>query len=141
MFGYRSFLVIGNGAAADIASLISGGYEILNCVSSIEQGIDDRGKATTRVHGGTFDITLSQLPPKPIVEWALDSRKYMDGAIITVDAENVPIKKTLFENATCTALDINYMQQGSGYIATKLIIQAEIVNYGYGISLDNEWAS
>jgi len=140
MFGHRHFLVIGGGAA-DIVSLISGGYEIFDCNYSIEQGIDDRGKATTRVHGGTFDITLSQLPPKQIVEWAFDSRKYMDGMIVTVDAENVPVEKVLFENARCTDFDINFLQQGSGYIATKFIINAEIIDLGDGIFLDNEWSN
>jgi hypothetical protein len=139
MFGHRSFLVLGGGGPADIVSLIKGGYEILDCVYSLEQGIDERGKATTRVYGGSFDITLSQLPPRPIVEWVLNSRKYSDGAVIVLDEQNTPVSKILFEHATCTCFDINYMQQGSGYVATKLLIQAERVIFDDGIEFNNEW--
>ncbi|MDR3057995.1 MAG: type VI secretion system needle protein Hcp [Prevotella sp.] len=101
--------------------------------------MDARGKATTRVYGGSFDITLSQLPPFPIVEWALNSRKYMDGTIVVLDEENIPVSKVLFEHAACTCFDINYMQEGSGYVATKLLIQAEKIIVGDGIDFDNEW--
>ena len=43
MFGHRSFLVIGGGAA-DILSLVKGGYEILDCNFAFEQGVDARRK-------------------------------------------------------------------------------------------------
>jgi hypothetical protein len=57
MFGHRSFLIIGGGSPADIKSLISGGYEILDCNFDFHQGIDRKGKATTRVYIGTFGLT------------------------------------------------------------------------------------
>ena len=66
MFGHRSFLLLGDGAA-DIVSLIKGGFEISNCHFAFEQGVDDRGKASTKVFGGTLHLTLSQLPPLNII--------------------------------------------------------------------------
>ena len=45
MFSHRTFLVIGGGAA-DILSLIGGGYEILDCNFAFDQGIDERGNPT-----------------------------------------------------------------------------------------------
>ncbi|GHV52092.1 hypothetical protein FACS1894181_14880 [Bacteroidia bacterium] len=56
------------GGAADIKSLTNGGYEILDCNFEFQQGIDDKGKATTRVYGGTINLTISQLPSKDIIE-------------------------------------------------------------------------
>jgi len=138
MFGHRSFLVIGGGSA-DLLSLIKGGYEILDCHFSFEQGIDNSGKAATGVHGGTIYVTLSQLPPEPIIEWALQSRKYNDGMIVILDAENTPLEKILFQNAACIRFELDYTQKGEGYSATKLIIQAEIVTVGDGIEFMNEW--
>jgi hypothetical protein len=44
MFGNRSFSVIGGGAVV-IMSLIRGGYEILDCRYSFEQGIDKKGRS------------------------------------------------------------------------------------------------
>ena len=139
MFGHRSFLVIGGGAA-DILSLAKGGYEILDCNFSFEQGVDDRGKATTRVHGGTIYVSISQLPPQPVIEWALDSRKYNSGMIVMLSAENIPVEKILFQNTACVGMDLNYTQKGDSYATTKLTLQAETVIVGNGIDFTNEWA-
>jgi len=125
--------------AADIKSLIGGGYEILDCNFSFQQGIDPTGKATTKVSSGSLQITLSQLPPIDIIEWALDSRKYTDGVIVMLDAENIPVEKILFKNATCIHFGIDYTQKGEAYTHTKLIVQAERLLVGNGIDFENEW--
>lgn len=138
MFGHRSFLVLG-GEASDIVSLVNGGLEILECNFSFQQGVDDKGKATTRVLGGTISIILSQLPPAEIVEWALNSRKYKDGTIIMLDEENMPVEKIAFEQAACVHFDLNYMQKGDSYASTSLIIQASRLIVGNGVDFLNEW--
>jgi len=139
MFSNRSFLVLGAGAAADILSLVKGGYEILEFNFAFEQGVDERGKATTRVHAGTIQLTLSQLPPQPIIEWALESRKYNDGMIVLLDAENIPTEKIIFQNTACVGMDLNYTQKGDSYATTKLTLQAETLIVGNGIDFMNEW--
>ncbi|MCL1932585.1 MAG: type VI secretion system needle protein Hcp [Candidatus Azobacteroides sp.] len=138
MFGSRSFLVLG-GSAADIVSLVKGGYEIADCQFSFEQGIDVRGKATTRVYCGIMRITLSQLPPKVITEWALNSKRYHDGAIIVLDAENMPLEKTLFEKAACIGFKIESSKSGEEYANTEITLQAKKIIVGNGIEFENEW--
>lgn len=138
MFGHRSFLMLGGGAA-DIKSLMEGGYEILECNFSFKQGVDMNGKATTKVHGGTLSITLPQLPSKDIIEWALQSRKYVDGCVVLTDAENIPVEKIQFQQASCIDMEINYMQTGDSYAATKLIVQAGRLVVGEGVDFENEW--
>ena len=139
MHGNRSFLIIGAGAAADIVSLVRGGYEILDCHFSFEQGIDSSGKATTRVYCGIMRITLSQLPPKVITEWALNSKRYHDGAIIVLDAENMPLEKVLFEKAACINFKVDYSQSGEEYTNTEITLQAKKIIVGNGIEFENEW--
>lgn len=138
MFGHRAFLVLGGGAA-DIVSLIKGGLEISNCNFSFQQGIDDRGKATTRVHGGTINISLSQLPSSDILEWGIQSHSYKNGVIVVLDAENLPIEKVIFENAACVDFEVDYIQSGDSYVSTCLTIQAEVIIVGNGIDFFNEW--
>lgn len=140
MFGHRSFLVLGGGAA-DIVSLVKGGLEILDCNFSFRQGVDQKGKATTKVHGGVISVTLSQLPPQNIIAWGLNSRKYEDGAIILLDNENMPIQKILFENAACVEFEIDYTHKDDSYSMTKLVIHAERLVVGNGIDFDNEWSN
>ena len=139
MFGHRSFLMLGGGGASSIMSLIKGGYEILDCNYSFNQGVDDKGRVSTRVYGGVISVALSQLPPDPIIEWALQSRKYLDGVIALVDAENNPLEKLIFSQAACVDMEVNYIQTGDSYIATKLTILAEKLVVGDGIDFDNEW--
>ncbi|MEN9919314.1 MAG: hypothetical protein RL662_1750 [Bacteroidota bacterium] len=138
MFTHRSFLVLGGGAA-DIVSLAKGGHELLHCSYSFQQGVDDRGKATTRVYGGNIQATLSQLPPKEITAWALDSRKYQDGMIVILNNENVPVQKIIFENAACVALNLDYIQSNESYITSKITIVTEVLIVGNGIDFLNEW--
>jgi hypothetical protein len=139
MFGHRSFLKIGDTSASNILSLISGGYEILDCNYSFNQGVDNKGRATTRVYGGIINVTISQLPPDPIIEWALQPRKYLDGIIALVNAENVPLEKLIFKQAACVDMEVNFTQTGSSYMSTKLIIQTQKLVVGDGIDFDNEW--
>jgi len=138
MYGHRSFLVLGGGAA-DILSLIKGGYEILDCTYSFHQQTDDKGKITTKVFGGNINLLLSQLPPIEIIEWGINSRKYNDGCIVMVDENNIPVEKILFKEASCSFFEIKYVQTGDSYSTTRLIIHAGKLMVGDGIEFENEW--
>lgn len=139
MFGHRSFLVLGAGGAADIVSLIKGGYEIIDCEYSFNQGVDAKGRVSTKVHGGSLSIVLSQLPPQPIIEWGIKPRKYMDGMIVVVDAENIPLEKIFFQQAKCVDMEVDYTQTGNSYTSTKLLLQAAKLVVGEGVDFENEW--
>lgn len=139
MHGFRSFLMIGDTGAADIVSLVQGGPEVIDCNFNFHQDTDDKGKATTRTQSGSLNITISQLPPQNIIEWALNPRKYSDGVVIMLDAENIPLEKIFFFNATCINLELNYTQKGQSYASTKLIVQAEKLVVGGGIDFNNDW--
>jgi hypothetical protein len=60
MLGHRSFLFLGGGAA-DILSLIKGGYEVADFEYSFNQPINRMGRASGSVQGGTISMTLSQM--------------------------------------------------------------------------------
>lgn len=139
MFGHRSFLILGGESAADIMSLIKGGYEISKCNFEFQQGTDSKGKISTRVFGGTISIVMPQLPPQPIVEWAIQPRKYNDGMIVLVDAENIPLEKIFFKNAACIGFDMDFVQQDESYSTTSIVIHAEKMIVGDGMDFDSEW--
>jgi hypothetical protein len=138
MFGNKSFLVLGD-SASDIASLIKGGYEILSFNFLFRQGVDRRGKVSTRVYGEDINVTLSQLPPKCITEWGIKSKEYRDGMIVTLDNENIPIEKIIFQRAACIGFEVDYTQSGNSYASTKIVIRAEKLIVGNDIDFDNEW--
>jgi hypothetical protein len=139
MHGNRSFLMLGGDAPADIKSLTEGGYELANYRFSLQQGIDRKGKATTRVYGGQIHLLLTQMPPKDIMQWGLASRMRKDGAVILLDYDNVPVEKVIFNNAICSEFEFDYVLDGSGYCQTRMAIQAEIIILEAGVTIDNEW--
>lgn len=140
MFSHHSFLILGADSPADILSLLKGGLEVSDFSFSFQQGVDDRGKVTTRVYAGTISLTLSQLPNQTITEWSLNSRKKLSGMVVMLNDENIPIEKIIFENGVCTYLDISYTQTGKSYISTKIMIEAETLIVGNGINYDSEWS-
>ena len=139
MFGHRSFLVLGADGASDLVSLLKSGYEVKDCEYSFQQGVDAKGRVSTRVLGGVLHISLAQLPPQPIIDWALQPKKYQDGMIVLVDAENVPLEKIFFKEATCVDMKVQYVQTGETYMSTALIIQTSRLIVGDGVTFENEW--
>jgi len=140
MFSHKSYLKLGDFSGTDILSLLKSGYEVANCEFSFQQGIDDTGKASTEVFGGTLSLTLPMLPPNDIIDWALDSLKYKKGVIVVLDEHNIPQEKIMFENAACINMSIDYTQKGESYTFTKVTLQAQKLMFGSGnIDFDNNW--
>ena len=139
MFGNRSFLILGSAEGSNILDLMKGGFEIMDCSFSFNQGIDNKGKASTDVRGGIISLLLSQLPPKEIIEWGLNPRRYLDGSIVLLDGENLPIEKIIFTNTACVGMSISYAQGGSSYACTRLIIHAEKIQVGNNVDFENKW--
>jgi len=139
MYGHRSFLILGGENATDLINLIQKGYEISKCYFEFQQGTDKKGKISTRVFAGTIKIVLAQLPPQPIVEWAIQPRKYNDGMIVLVDAENIPLEKIFFKNAACIGFDMDFVQQNESYSTTSIVIHAEKMTVGDGMDFNSEW--
>lgn len=138
MFGHRSFLVLGSDAS-DLMSLMKGGYELLESEFYFEQGIDDKGKVSTRTFGGTIFAVIPQLPPDAIIEWGLKARDFKDGMLVTLNNENLPVEKVVFQHAACIELDVDYKQTGDSYAITRITIQAENMVVGDTVTFSNEW--
>lgn len=139
MFTHQCFLKLGEVSGLDFTSLVTSGYELTNCKFSFSQDIDDTGKACTEVLGGTISFTLAQLPPDTIVDWALDPRKYKNGAIVTLGHNEIPQEKIFFENAACIDFSIEYTETGDAYMQTQVTIQAEFLTFDTGLTFSNNW--
>lgn len=138
MFGHRVFLRIGELSDSSLGGLYKEGYELLNCDYSFSQGVDQKGQAQTAVRGGTIHLALPTLPSDEIVSWALSFRKYNNGVLVICDADNVALEKVYFKEAACVNMEISYAQEGSGYIATTLTLQAKEIQVGT-VKLENRW--
>ena len=138
MFGYTVFLKIGNLGATALTDLYRESYELIGCEYGFSQGVDIKGQAQTEVKGGKFYVTYPNVPNRDMIQWMLDARKYQNGAIVICDNEGATLEKVIFENATCVSMEIVYVRQGKGYIATKLNIQAQKLVLGTE-DFENDW--
>lgn len=138
MFGHKSFLRIGALSDSSILGLYKDSYELESCNFAFSQGVDVNGKPQTEVRGGTIFLTYGGLPQQDLLRWMLGSTKYEDGAIVVCDDNNEPLEKIFFEQAACVGLEIDYVQQGTGYIQTKVTLQARKIKVGE-TTLENRW--
>lgn len=138
MFGHKSFLRIGALNDSSILGLYKDSYELENCNFGFSQGVDANGKPQTEVRGGIISLTYGGLPQQDLLRWMLGSTKYEDGAIVVCDDNNEPLEKIYFEQAACVGLEIDYTQQGKGYIQTKITLQARKIKVGE-TTLENRW--
>lgn len=140
MYSHRSILKFGSpDAATDLSRLLKDGYDILTCRFSIQQGTGQNGKITTRVFVSAIEVNLSQFPTIELLEWGLQSRRYIDGVIVVLNEENIPVEKIIFKNAACTKFEIDYVHSGKSYLSTKLALQAEELIVGGDVRITNEW--
>jgi hypothetical protein len=117
--------MFGGDSPADIKSLTEGGYEILRCNFSIEQGFQKNGKVSTRVYTSAIEVVLSQFPTKELLEWGINARNYKDGMIVLLDAENIPLEKIIFKNAACARLELNYIKTGKSYASVNMMTRTK----------------
>lgn len=137
---YKSFLTIGSLGGVNLDSLLENGYELSDCEFSFQQGIDDKGEASTEVYGGTMIMTLPMLPPNVILKWAMGSRARNNGMIAILDHFESVTEKVFFENAACVNFNFEFNSIGESYPNTSITIKAERLIFGRsGVDFDNFW--
>ena len=138
MYGYKVFLKIGELNDGSLMGLFKEAYELENCTYGFSQGFDHVGKPQDDTMGSAINITYSGIPPKEIVEWALDTRKYYDGVIVICDQNEQPLEKLKFEQAACVNMSIGYSKEGGSLFSTQLVLQAFSLEAGMQF-LTNRW--
>lgn len=140
MFGNKSFLRIGKLSDASISGLYQDSYELESCQYSFSQGTDFNGKPQTDVRGGVINICYAGLPKEDLLYWMLKPGRLKDGAIVICNENDEPLEKVFFEQAACVSLAVDYAQQGTSYISTKITLQAQKIKVGE-MTLTNPWTT
>ena len=138
MYGYRTFLKIGDIKEIDFMSLLKNGYELSNFSYALEQPTDQNGKAQGEVQGGTLQITIDGLPSDEIIEWMLNPRRYREGAIITYGEDNASVFRIFFKKTACTRMQIKYNSMGKGFLKLSLELEAKKLILPEG-EIENKW--
>ncbi|MFD2520227.1 type VI secretion system tube protein TssD [Emticicia soli] len=120
----------------------SGDCEVVACNFSFNQSIDEKGRPSSKVHGGTIRVTIVATDNTALVGWMLDPYKKDSGQIVynRIDQEST-LKEIKFEDAYCVEYTENFDARGGDSNAAftiTLTISANKIVVG-GASLDNKW--
>lgn len=114
------------------------GYELKNFSFTLSQPVDGRGKAQGEVVAGVLDMVYENLPSNEMSKWMLNPRNFRDGSIKIYGENKSLVQEVSFKKATCIAMDVRYMESGSGYCVTHLIVQAYSINID-SVLVENSW--
>ena len=130
MYGHKWFLRLGELTDASIGGLLKDANELIHCDYSFAQGTDTKGQASTEVQGAGISLVYDGLPTNELISWALESRKYLSGALVMCDSNNMPIHKVFFGDAALVGMRINYISEGDSSIMTQLLISPRAMTVG-----------
>jgi|GEM_PF-6774221 len=129
---------MGDSGDTGVSALASDGSELINCNYTLYQGIDGKGQVQTRVRVSDITLTYDGLPTSEMIEWALDSRTYLNGSLVLYDPNNIPLKKLFFQDAACVGLHLNFISPGKSSVLTQIKIKPRKLIID-GVTIDQKW--
>ncbi len=129
MYGYTTVLCLDGSPNA---------YELGNFSFTLSQPVDVRGKAQGEVRAGVLDMMFENLPSNEMSKWMLNTRNFRNGSVKIYGENGSVMQEVAFKKATCIGMDIRYMESGSGYCMTHLIVQAYSLTVD-GVIVENNW--
>ena len=120
----------------------SGPCEVIACSYSFDQAIDDKGRPSSKVQGGTIKVTIVATDSSALTSWMLDPYKRESGKVEfkRIDQDSA-LKEISFEEAYCVSYSENFDARGSDTntsMTLSLTISANKINAN-GAVLDNKW--
>lgn len=111
-------------------------FELSEFEIRFNQNVDHKGEPQNSVRGGQMHMTLSQIVPNNIYEWAMKSTVKDGEVVFRIKSGNSPLKIS-FSNAYCVNFKRNINATGQGLVSSMMIAPEEItIN---GMSFDNHW--
>lgn len=129
MFGYKTVLQLDGS---------NNGYELANFSFSFLQPIDHEGKAQSEVKAGVLEMLYENLPSNEMSRWMLNTRNFRDGSVQIYGENESLLQEVRFKKATCIEMDIRYMESGTGYCMTHLVVQAYSISVE-DVLVENNW--
>lgn len=138
MFSYKVYLRIGAASADNSLTLAKEDYELASCRYTFSKQIDTKGEVQTRSSGGLISISISSIPTRELLEWAINPRRNLNATIIFCDDSGIPIEKISLEKTVCISMNISYTREGKAYTSASYVLSAEKMTMGR-ITFENRW--
>ena len=114
-------------------------YEVITCVYSLGQSVDDKGRPSSTVRGGNISLQVAASDDDTLIGWMVDPFKKSDGSIIfnKID-ENSTMKELKFEQGYCVGYSESFSASSNGPMTVSLNISAKKITLG-NATHENIW--
>lgn len=116
-------------------------FKVRHCTYSLHQNIDENGRPSSQVMGGTMQIEVESSDDTKLIDWMIDPTGKKSGKIEFSKTDEEGVLKTLeFEDAFLTSYTENMDAISNSPMVENLVVSAKKITVG-GVSHENVWAS
>jgi Hemolysin coregulated protein Hcp (TssD) len=102
---------------------------ISSCNYSLSQSIDDQGRVSSRVYGGTIFVQIDSTDNTALWEWMIDPDGKKSGSIeFMKENEGAKLKKLEFKDAACVQYRESFSDSGSHPMTTSITLSAKEIS-------------
>lgn len=113
------------------------GIHLLSCEFRFSQETDQKGLPTSKVHGGTIDLSFASIDDNEIFQWMISEDADKDGKIsFSGDNTTKPFKTLEFKDARLISYEEKFNDQSE--MITYLTISAREISLS-GVKHFNAW--
>jgi len=116
-------------------------FKVRHCAYSLHQNLDENGRPTTNVMGGTINCEIESSDDDTIVNWMVDPVGKKSGSIVFMKtSEEGEMKKITFDDAFCTSYTETMNSLSNEPMVEHIIISAQKL-MANGVAHENIWES
>ena len=116
-------------------------FKVRHCTYSIHQNIDENGRPSSQVMGGTIQVEVESSDDTSLIDWMIDPTGKKSGKLEFSKTDEEGVLKTIeFEDAFLTSYTESMDAISNAPMAENLVLSAKKLTVN-GVSHENVWAS
>lgn len=116
-------------------------FKIRHCMYSMHQNLDENGRPSSSVMGGTINVEIESSDDKTMVDWMVDRTGKKNGSItFSKTDEEGELKKIEFEDAFLVSYSESMDSISNSPMVEALVISAKKITAN-GVAHENIWES
>ena len=116
-------------------------FKVRHCTYSLHQNIDENGRPSTQVMGGTLQVEVESSDDSTLVSWMMDPTGKKKGTITFAKTEGEgELKKLDFEDAFLTSYTESMDAISNSPMVENVVISAKKLSAN-GVEHENIWES
>jgi hypothetical protein len=116
-------------------------YKVRHCTYSLHQNVDENGRPSSQVMGGTMQIEVESSDDTKLIDWMVDKTGKKSGKLEFSKTDEEGTLKTIeFEDAFLTSYTESMDAISNSPMVENLVISAKSISVN-GVKHENIWAS